>query len=68
MATGRRTLSLLLKELGDEEIEDVIDYIQWLEAEEDTLTEDELAAVHAGEEEISRGEFVTLAELRRSWQ
>lgn len=68
MTTARKTLSFLLRGLNDAEIVDVIDYIRWLESEEDTLAEDELALVRVGEEEISRGEYVTLAELRRSWQ
>ena len=56
-----------LVELLDEEDEgSALDYLRWLLAGEDSLTDEERAAVEAGEAEIARAGYVTLDELIRS--
>jgi hypothetical protein len=56
----------LIDQLGAEEAEETLDYIRWLLAGDDTLTEAELELVKAGEAQIARGEYETLADFRRS--
>jgi len=55
----------LIDQLGSEEAEETLDYIRWLLADEDTLTEAELEDARLGAEEIRRGEFTTLDEYLR---
>jgi len=62
----KQELHRLVDQLEDEEEESALEYLQWLLGDEDSLTEQELAAVKEGEEEIARGEYVTLDELLRS--
>lgn len=62
----REELYRLIGLRSDEEVEDVLRYVQWLRADEEEITDEELAAVEAGEREIARGDYVTLEELRRS--
>ena len=37
-----------------------LEYVRWLASEGETLSEEELAVVRRGEDEIARGEYVTL--------
>lgn len=59
-------LHTLVDQLHGAEAEDALDYLRWLASESDTLTDEELAEVNLGEEQIRRGEFVWLADLCRS--
>lgn len=59
-------LHTLVDQLHGAEAEDALEYLRWLTSEHETLTDEELAEVKLGEEQIKRGEFVWLADLRRS--
>lgn len=54
----------LVEALPDEAAQEALDYLRWLAAENDGLSDAELEGVRAGEEEIAHGEFVTLADLK----
>jgi len=43
----------------------VLEYLQWLTSDVETLSPEQLARVRHGEEQIARGEHVTLAEVVR---
>lgn len=64
--TVKDEIRILVDSLQDEVADDVLDYMRWVAAEADTLSEDELSAFRLGEEEIARGDVVTLADLKRS--
>ncbi len=61
--TVREELHQLVEQFTDDDLDEVLDYIQWLLRPEDTLTERELARVHRGEDEIERGDVVRLDDL-----
>ena len=63
--TGKEELHDLVDLLPDAEAADALDYVQWLLAEEDTLTAEEMELVRLGMEAIARGDYVTLGELKR---
>jgi predicted transcriptional regulator len=62
--TVKEELHHLVDLLGEETAKEALDYLRWLAADSETLSEDELAAVSRGEQEIARGEYVTLTDLR----
>jgi hypothetical protein len=64
--TTKDQIHVLVESLPDEAADDALDYLRWLAAESDTLTDDELSAVEQGEVEIARGETVSLSDLKRS--
>ncbi|HZR97468.1 MAG TPA: hypothetical protein VFE37_02105 [Chloroflexota bacterium] len=55
----------LVEQLTDDAAADVLDYLHWLTTDIETLSEEQLARVQRGEAQIARGEYITLAELRR---
>jgi hypothetical protein len=55
----------LVDQLTEDDAADVLDYLHWLRTDVETLSEEQLARVQRGEEQIARGEYVTLAELRQ---
>ena len=56
----------LVDQLDEDAAGELLEYAQWLAAEEDEpLTDEERGRVEAGEAEIARGEYVTLEDLRR---
>jgi hypothetical protein len=55
----------LIDQLDAKQTAEVLDYITWLLSDEDTLTDEELEQVRLGEDEISRGEYVTLNDYLR---
>ena len=64
--TSKDDLHHLVDELDEEAVGELLEYAQWLAAEEDEpLTDEELARVEAGEAELRRGESVTLDDLKR---
>ncbi len=63
--TVKEEIHALVDELPEDAAAEVLDYLHWLTAETETLSEEELARVQRGEEQIARGEYVTLEELRR---
>ena len=59
-------LHTLVDQLDEEAIGELLDYAQWLAADEDApLSEQELARVREGEAAIAAGDYVTLEQLRR---
>ena len=56
----------LIDQLTDADAAEALQYLRWLAAEDETLTEEELEAVRVGQEEIARGEYVTLDDFKRS--
>jgi hypothetical protein len=63
--TTKEELSELVNSLSDEEAADLLDYAHWLLEESEALTTEELARVRQGEEQIRRGDYVTLDKLKR---
>ena len=64
--TTKDDLHHLVDQLNEEAVGELLEYAQWLTAEEDEpLTDEELARVEAGEAELRRGESVTLDDLKR---
>jgi len=62
--TTKDDLHHLVDELDEAAADELLEYAQWLAAEEaEPLTDEEVARVEAGEAEIRRGEFVTLDNL-----
>ena len=63
--TVKEEIHSLVDQLAEDAAAEVLDYLHWLTSETETLSDEELARVQRGEEQIARGEYVTLAELRR---
>ena len=63
--SAREELHLLIDHLPVDELEDMLDYAQWLASDHDTLSDEELEASHLGEEQIAQGKFVRLSDARR---
>jgi hypothetical protein len=59
-------LHSLVEQLDEATADEALVYLHWLASESETLSDEELAAVHWGEEQIANGEYVTLAELRQT--
>ena len=62
--TIKDEIHVLVELLPDAAADDALDYLRWLAAESDALTDEELSAVRHGDNEIARGETVSLADLR----
>ena len=59
-------LHQLVDALDEDAAGELLEYAQWLAAEEDEpLDDEELARVEAGEAELRRGESVSLEDLKR---
>ena len=64
--TTKGELLELVDQLDEEAVGELLEYAQWLAAEEDApLSEEELARVREGEAAIAAGAYVTLEHLRR---
>jgi len=64
--TVKDDLHHLVDELDEAAADELLEYAQWLTAEEDEpLTDEERARVEAGEAEIRRGDYVILADLHQ---
>ena len=64
--TVKDDLHHLVDELDEAAADELLEYAQWLAAEEDEpLTEEEVARVEAGEAEIRRGDYVGLDDMKR---
>jgi predicted transcriptional regulator len=59
-------LHRLVDELDEEDEQMALDYLRWLLADENSLTEDERRDAEEGEAEIERGEYITLDDMIRS--
>ena len=64
--TTKDEIHVLVESLPDAVADDALDYLRWLAAESDALTEEDLSAVKQGEKEIAQGETVSLADLKKS--
>ncbi len=62
--TAKEELHKLIDELDDIDAAEVLAQVHWLLSDGDTLSPEELEMVRQGEEQVARGEYVTLAELR----
>jgi hypothetical protein len=62
--TAKEELHKLVDALDDIDAAEVLAHVRWLLSDGDTLSPEELEMVCKGEEQVSRGEYVTLAELR----
>lgn len=56
----------LVDQLDDAGLQEALDYLRWLASDEETLSDEELELVRIGEEQLDRGEFITLEDFRRS--
>ena len=66
MATTKEELIELVRDLDEDGASEVLDYAHWLLSEEDdSLTDEERSEVMEAEEEVARGDYVTLDELER---
>ena len=66
VAQVRAELHRLIDKLSEQEAFDALDHVRWLLSnEEETLTEEELKQIEEDFEEIRRGEYVTLDEIKR---
>ena len=63
--TTKEELRRLVESLSEQDAADVLDYVQWLLEEPETLTPEEIERVREGEEQIARGEYITLEHLSR---
>ena len=63
--TTKDELRDLVDTLSEQEAAEVVDYIHWLLDEAEALTPEEIERVRKGEEQIARGEYITLGQLRR---
>jgi hypothetical protein len=64
--TTKYDLDHLVDELDEAAADELLEYAQWLTADEDEpLTDEERARVEAGEAEIRRGDYVTLDDVKR---
>jgi hypothetical protein len=62
--TVKETLHQIVDALSDDQAEELLDFLN-LCADPDTLAPEELARVAVADAELTRGEFVTLDEIRR---
>lgn len=65
--TGRRLVAWEIEDLTEGEAQEINEYLEWAEAETDTVSVDELEEALKGEAEIARGDYVTLDELGRKF-
>ena len=64
--TAKEQLQELVAMLSEDEAAEALDELRWrFSDEEETLSEEELALALQGLEEIRRGDYVTLEELKR---
>ncbi len=58
-------LRRLIDHMDDRWVDDVVDYVRWLQQDTDTLTPDEWQRVQHGERQIAQGDRVNLKDWRR---
>jgi hypothetical protein len=63
--TTKEELRLLVDTLSEARAAELLDYAHWLLEESETLTPEELVRVREGEEQLQRGDYVTLEALKR---
>lgn len=62
--TVQEKIHTLVDRLGEDQASDLLEYAEWLAAESDSLTPEELEAMAEGEREVEAGESVGLEELK----
>src|SRR5438874_9813067 len=60
----KEELHHLVETLSEQAAAEVLDHVHWLQEEPESLTPEEIERVRQGEEQIARGEYVTLEQLR----
>jgi cytochrome c553 len=65
MATTKDELRRILDALSDEDAAELLEYAHWLRQTGETLSDEEVARVTEGEEQLRRGERVPWDTLRR---
>lgn len=65
MASAKDELRRLVDRLDEENAREALDYLRWSTEPTESLTDEEISRVHAGADEIARGDYTTLEELRR---
>jgi hypothetical protein len=63
--TTKEKLRELVETLSESAAADLLDYAHWLLEESEMLAPDEMGRARDGEEQIRRGEFITLDDLKR---
>jgi hypothetical protein len=63
--TTKEELRRIVDILSEEHAVELLEYAHWLEQEDETLTDEEIARATHGEEQLRRGERVSWEELRR---
>jgi hypothetical protein len=63
--TAKEELHKLVDELDEIDAAEVLAHVRWLLSDGEALSNEALEQVRHGEEEIARGEYVTLDELKR---
>lgn len=63
--TTREELRRIVDILSEENAVELLEYARWLEQADETLTDEEIARVRHGEEQLRRGERVAWDDLRR---
>ena len=66
MTTVKEELHHLVDVLSGPNADEALSYLRWLASESETLSDEDLEAARRGEEEVARGEYITLADLRQS--
>lgn len=54
-----------IDDLTDSEAQEILDYLDWANAEFDTASDEEIAEADKGQAEIKDGRYITLDELKR---
>lgn len=58
-------LRRIIDGMDDRWVDDVLDYVRWLQRDTDTLTPAEWQCVKQGEQELAQGERINLRDWRR---
>ena len=63
--SSKDELRRLIDHMDDRWVDDVVDYVRWLQQDTDTLTPDEWQRVQHGGRQIAQGDRVNLKDWRR---
>jgi hypothetical protein len=61
----KEELHSLIELLDEDAAAEALDYVRWLTTDAEPVSAEDLAAIRRGQEQIGRGEYVTLEELRQ---
>ncbi|MDD5189870.1 MAG: hypothetical protein PHE50_02375 [Dehalococcoidales bacterium] len=65
MTTTKQDLKRVVGELSEDESRILLKFAEWLRAQKDDLTKNELAILQRGKEQIRKGEFVWWRDVKR---